>query len=353
MAISEPLKRFPGYKLLKSGLLAAVKSFKYLLFIHVRSLFLLSKPKITLGYENQGKPDGIGAQVQRILALRSLSNNLRLGYFHTGIKSVAVHPLDPFQSPVELDLFLDQLNKLFHIANTDQGQDSPLHIVRIKELTFRVLLKYALLSFLGRRAFLLLCIEPYPVSEFDKNKFKDIIDFLPNYPSRPNGKETIAIHYRRGVGGFAVQAGEQISREIESNYFRNLLTEIVKTLNKDQILVSVFTDSPSKDLAYNPPEDQQYLWENSPRFEFGIMSVQGMRIEEQFSDFDFPVSAIYGGNPLDVLIQMSFSDHLVMSRSSFSYVAAILNRTGVIYFPKSFWHGAKLGWKVIDESRYV
>lgn len=345
-------KRMPGSLHVRKTVLIVLKLSKRILFSITRALCIMSKPQIFLAYDNEVKMDGIGAQVQRILAFRSLSHNLHLGYVHSGIKSVAVHPLDPYQTPEKLKAFLIKLNAIFFINNSFQGDFAPDRTIRIKELTFTKLLKNIFVSVLFRKSIMILSVEPYPVSEFDNRKFIDIADFLPNYPSRPVGKISISIHYRRGVGGFAVQVGELISREIESKYFLNLLEEIVSTLDKDNIEIAIFTDSPANDLSYVPPLDQHQLWENSPKFKSGVMEVKGMNLEEQFSGLGVPLSIIYGGDPLDALIQMSFSDYLVMSRSSFGYVAALMNKTGKVYYPKSFWHGPRPDWKVIDEPTY-
>jgi hypothetical protein len=353
MVMKSLLRKLPGFKSIHLLWLTSQHSIKSSLFEITKILCLVFKPQISLAYDNEGKTDGIGAQIQRILAIRSLSHNLHLEYFHSGIKSVAVHPLDPFQTPEALHSFLLRLNDVFLIKHSPHLDEIPDQIVKVKVLTFPILLKYISVSLIKRKSIRIVAVEPYSISEFDKNKFKDITDFLPNYPRRPRGKKRVSIHYRRGVGGFAVQNGESISREIEATYFRELLKEIVRPLDKSNIEIVVFTDSPAIDLAYVPPKDQHQLWENSPRFDSGVMSVKGLNLEEQFLDLGFPVSIIYGGDPLDVLIEMSFSDHLVMSRSSFSYVASLLNKTGRIYFPKTFWHGALPNWIAISEPKHV
>jgi len=53
------------------------------------------------------------------------------------------------------------------------------------------------------------------------------------------------------------------------------------------------------------------------------------------------------GDPIETLRAMATADLLVMSRSDFSYTAAILNKKGIIvYHP--FWHGTPMEW--IDGS---
>ena len=60
----------------------------------------------------------------------------------------------------------------------------------------------------------------------------------------------------------------------------------------------------------------------------------------------------FGGDPLDVIKSLASADHLILSRSSFGYVAAILNPKGQVYFPSQFWHVPMKGWQIIRESNY-
>jgi hypothetical protein len=55
------------------------------------------------------------------------------------------------------------------------------------------------------------------------------------------------------------------------------------------------------------------------------------------------------GRAIDCMRQLATADVLVLSRSSFSFVAAILNRPGIVlYHP--FWHGAPSSWITVDPA---
>ena len=177
----------------------------------LRILCVLLKPKITFTYLNAAKPDGIGAQIQRILAIASLSKNLNLGYLHTGVASVAVHPLDPYQSEPELKAFLGELNHLFYMDSTvDMSEDHQLDL-SLKTLDFKDLVKTILKSVVTRKSALIRIVEPYDISEHDPFKFRDINSLLPNFTPILEPTQNLVIHYRRGVGGLSVQKGEKIS----------------------------------------------------------------------------------------------------------------------------------------------
>jgi hypothetical protein len=82
------------------------------------------------------------------------------------------------------------------------------------------------------------------------------------------------------------------------------------------------------------------------------MHVLGLDIEEVFREISADIKVLYGGDPLDVIKSLASADHLILSRSSFGYVAAILNQEGQVYFPSQFWHAPMKSWHIIRESSY-
>lgn len=324
-----------------------------ILFRILRNLCVVLKPKITLTYLNTAKADGIGAQVQRILAIASLSKNLNLGYVHTGIASVAVHPLDPYQSESELKAFLIELNHLFYLDST--VNKSEIHQIELsaKTLNFPGLFRIILKSATTRKRALIRIVEPYGISEHDPFKFQDISELLPNFTPILEPSNNFVIHYRRGVGGLSVQKGEKISREVESKFFSRLATEIFSKNVAAIKNFTIFTDAPSDNLEYTPPTDQGDLWENSSKFENGVMSISGLDMKEIFQNFPVEPDIHYGGDPLAAIRVMAGADFLIMSRSSFSYLSAALNKNGIIYFPSKFWHKPLKSWNIVEEDKYV
>ncbi len=313
---------------------------------------ILLKPKVALTYWNTSKADGVGAQIQRILAIRSLSSSLHLGYLHTQIKSLAIHPLDSYQNDDEMEVFLLKLNHEFWMHNSEEGLGENQREIHTHTLTFSFLFSKIIKSKFSKRQILVKLVEPYPISEYDSSLYKGIRQFLPNFVLPPKTDVVLAVHYRRGVGGFAVQRGERISREIPGNYFVELAKEIIDTHQSSEIKLFVFTDSPTEDVIFTPPSNQSYLWTNSTSFSDGKMHVLGLDIEDVFRGISVDVKVIYGGDPLDVIKNLASADHLVLSRSSFGYVAAILNDKGVVYFPSKFWHSPMKGWRIIRELDY-
>ncbi len=323
-----------------------------LLFKILKLCCILLKPKVVLTYLNTGKVDGIGAQLQRILAIRSLAKSLHLGYLHTEIDSLAIHPLDSYQSIDEMKVFLLKLNHEFRMQSTEEYLVENLHESQTDILTFSFLFSCIFRAKFSSKQTLVRLVEPYPISEYDPDLYQDIRIFLPNFELPLKNGASVAVHYRRGVGGFAIQRGEQVSREIAGNYFAALAKEIIDTHQIPDLKVQIFTDSPTEDVVFTPPNVQFDLWTNSPIFSEGQMHVLGLNVQDYFTDISVDVEVFYGGDPLEVIKTLAAADHLILSRSSFGYVAAILNDGGKVYFPSQFWHAPMKGWRIIRESIY-
>ncbi len=296
--------------------------------------------------------DGVGAQVQRILAIRSLSRNLHLGYLHSEIVSLAIHPLDSYQNIDEMQVFLRKLNHEFTMQSTREFTVENLRETQVDTLTFSFLFSCVLKAKFLRKQILVRLAEPYPISEHDPDLYQGIRGFLPNLVIPVKSGTSVAVHYRRGVGGFAIQRGERISREISGNYFSALVKEIIKASQIPDLKLKVFTDAPTEDVIFTPPNVQSDLWTNSPRFREGEMHVLGLNVEDYFKGIHVDVEVFYGGDPLEVIKTLAAADHLILSRSSFGYVAAILNDGGKVYFPSQFWHTPMKGWRIIREKIY-
>jgi hypothetical protein len=341
-----PLERIIRFTLEQSRDFRGVVLFKLL-----EVLTLLLKPPVAISYDNSSKPDGVGAQIQRLLAIRSLTKNLGLGYVHSGVASVAVHPLDPYQTPAEFQEFINELNSVFFINNYSDFISKDSNVIRKRTLSFQFLFQVIFSAKFFSKNTLVLCVEPYAVSDFDPNNYSGILQELPNFQPIEFSKLSLGIHYRRGVGGMAVQKGEKISRELPVKYFVGLANELVQDQELAGSEIIIYTDAPSVNLRYEPPANQLELWEQSPRFSNGIMDVLGVNHSDEFNALVWAPRIVQGGDPIQAIRELAGLDILIMSRSSFSYIGAILNPNGDIYFPKSFWHPPLKGWHIVNEAK--
>jgi hypothetical protein len=290
--------------------------------------------------------DGTGAQIQRMLAVASLANVINVPFVQNDIVDVAVHPLDPFQNSHSYQSYLRKLNKIFELQNRSTSTHNA-QIKHLRVLHLSSLIKFAIWSSVRKKHILLVVDSPYPVSDLNVNSYKKVIANLGatlTMESTLIPKPFIAIHYRQGVGNFAIYPGQSLSREIELDYFRIQIQESWAGKDFDNLVVHVFTDAPESKLLYRPPVDQQYLWEGSPGFVDGVLEIQPLT----FTASGLGVRDVVihsGGDPVDAIISMSQASLLILGRSSLSYVAGLLNQNGLVVAAPDFWHPPLSHWK--------
>jgi len=309
-------------------------------------------PATILTYDNCKKQDGVGAQIQRIFAIYTLADRFRLNYLHSPIISLAIHPLDNYQTQEELEMFLKKLNCAVTLQEGIRLRFD--RTVVINSLDIYRLFWISFTDKIMRRTSLLKIIEPYSIVDHFPDQYSRVLkglkcDYFKQKTDlkKPNSTVTMVVHYRRGVGGFVIQPGESISRELDFNYYFESVKDILKDLpDKNGLIVKVLSDAPDEDFYFEPNKNQEYLWKDTPRFIDGRVLVKGIKIREQIQDFGIPCEFIVGGDPLEALRIMSQAKFLIMSRSSLSYVGAILNPEGTIVFEGCFWHKPMTSWKI-------
>lgn len=302
--------------------------------------------RIYISYDGDLIQDGVGAQVQRIMAISGLAGFFGANYQHRGIVDITTHPMDPFQSPAQRVEFVKRLNSL--ISPTVQSVVVPegSELARIPVISLNRFICLVLKSFLLKRTIHILTTECYEIvdaypSIYKYHRLYLSIDFRSGETSHDG---EVCVHYRRGVGGMAIYHNQSSPRELSLEYYLRILRDI--KVKERVTCLKVLTDSPLVDTIYKVGSDQISLWEDTPRYENESLHIKGMDIPEDFRLLDFDVEVIVGGDPIESLAILQNARLLVMSKSSFSYVAALLNEGGQIYFPADFWHPKQKGWKV-------
>jgi hypothetical protein len=241
--------------------------------------------------------DGLGAQIQRQLSIEALSQYLGIDFIPRPLKQIAIHPLDNFQTVTEMKLFLDKVNKVFGFES--QLSDVSGINFEIPKLT------------IWRLFFLSISLRRYSRGiRISTCEVYDIVDFLPNFysenlatrelridsdfPISDLGHEFICIHFRQGVGGKVVYPGQKLSRELDLEYFVDALTDLDSSGKK----IVVLTDAPDSAITYKPVDEQAFLWDGSPKYADGEMSISGLNLKYYFHSKGFNVDVISGGDPL-------------------------------------------------------
>lgn len=313
----------------------------------LRIAFLKVKPQIYVTFDTSKSVDGTGAQLQRQATVMALAKYFDFTFINSDFKQVSVHPLDPFQSEREYAKYLERLSKFL---KADGSSSSPAEIPPpvSMQVTFRSLILECLMQALRGKRRNFLIFEPYPVTEFCPG----IMDGL-KLQSNENFEQELSkevckliIHYRQGVGGFALYPGQNIPREIPLNKFVSRAQTIARELPSHIVLqITVMTDAPEIETVFTPPATQLSLWEGTPGFSNGVMTIKPTKFDELERLSKFPLRVLRGGNPLDTILEMASANVLLIGKSSLSYTAGLLNRQGQIYYPKDFWHKPLMNWK--------
>lgn len=344
-----------GRKLVKSIRLIT-RSFSKIRVSITLKLVRMMNVNVSLTYDSTRKPDGVGAQLQRILAISGLCRVANLGYVHSGIQDVAVHALDPYRTRSEYREFVDQLNAIFNLESAKSPKVRTE--VQIDRFDYGTLLYYSVLSILTGKHFLLRVSEPYSVTDLVASTYSSIHPLQGNLERFMGTFESkspcIAVHYRWGVGGKQIQKGESSTRELDLAYYLEVI-ERIRSFNPEiKYNVVIVTDAPEKSLLFAPPIEQRSLWNGSPGFnsDRNTIEVTGINIREHFSNLGMEIEVLSGGSPLDAIAILANSDHLIMSRSSLSFVAGLLS-TSEVYFPTSFWHKPLSHWHLVEDYKVI
>jgi hypothetical protein len=315
------------------------------------SKFILKSQRgnLTLAFNNIAGIDGTGAQIQRLLSVRCLADYLDCDYQHSPILTVSVHPLDPFQSEKELELYLVELNKTFFMPSGSKSFTDEIKYSFITVSSFE-LFRISMQIFFFRKNVFLQVLETYPATDSNPKILKRVSELSQSFynskifASAP--RYDVVIHYRQGVGGFAVYPGQALSRQLPLDYFIQIVHQIQGATPSRILKICVLTDAPTTNISYKILDSQTENWENTPNFENGEMKISGLSFSELIEIPGIEVDIQIGGNPLDALAIMSKAEQLLIGRSSLSYVGALLNSGGKVYFPKSFWHPPMEEWEV-------
>ena len=304
-----------------------------------------SRKRIGLTYKAQEKLDGLGAQLQRLLGTRAVSAYLDIEYVHNEIEDVAIHPLDGIETSEQRKAYLLDINDIFAFSSTSTSLKNISF--SIDDLSISDLWRALFLSLTGQ-TLLIAITHPFRVVDLKPEMYRlSISDDLRTrlLSARSSIRNAIAIHHRQGTGNFAIQPGQKSPRELTLiSYLAPL-----KSLSSDERLfkrpLSIFTDASDEEFRFEPPVHQREQWIGLPNFDGKSIVMNRHNLSAFFKERGFQVEIESGGNPLDSLARLSNSDVLVLSRSSFGYVAALLSKNSSIFLPSDFWHPKLKGWK--------
>jgi hypothetical protein len=300
--------------------------------------------KFLLGYSSQLKNDGLGAQLQRILALNALGEFWNLRVSHPPLKEIAVHPLDGLVDENSYQNYLNNVNFVIQAQNLEIS--GALRKFFVKDLKPRHLLFLFFVGLLRTGQVHLLITHPYFFVDADSLLYKcranqKISENLRSFVTQ-DLSDALVLHHRHGVGNMAIQPGQNSPREIPVTKYVQILLELSQSY--PSLPKYLYTDAPEFDLLFEPPKNQNDSWQNLPNFSGGSMFIHGASLSALTQNLfpDFIVKR--GGDPLETLANMASCKYLIISNSSFSYVAGLLGNHSRLWIPKNFWHTPLSHW---------
>jgi len=293
--------------------------------------------KLVLTYNNTALMDGVGAQLQRIYGTFSVARLLGAAYLHSPLHCVQYQGLSALEEDQDDPEFHRQFNEILplpsNVAATEEFERVSAYNITI-DLIQDLVERFDGNVTAGRR--ILVCAAvPYGVADHFPDCYRVCRDLSPfeSWP-RVGRPLRIVLHVRRGD-----LTAVHPERILPNAFYVNAAQDVVRVLEalKMSYQIELWTEVPNKEFTIVPGmHSLPHQFSGSP-----LVSPDLCHLE----DFDgLPNLARYINNSaFDCLRAFATADIFVMSRSSFSYVGAILNRTGVVLYP-SFWHAAPSWW---------
>jgi hypothetical protein len=307
------------------------------------------RSSLTFTYNSHDAQDGTGAQLQRIFGIYALSKLVRANYLHSAIENLMIHSLDPFQTEEELKLYLKRLETVFNLPSSQNMPHKFAYTYEINRLGLVTLFRYLILSVVRKGHILVKVSNPFPVVDLQTNSYLHVQKyFLDKLTLEGNGPKLkrIVIHIRRGSNGADLLPGEMAPRMLPNIYYLTLMNEILEKNCSagEKMEVLIITDTPNEEITFKPIESQFENWITEPRLKNGSVTIRGESFSEFQSDRISKLEISHGGDPILAIGQMKEADFLIMSRSALSYVGAILNAEGEIFYPPSYGSKPMPNW---------
>ena len=302
---------------------------------------------IALTYANDRLTDGAGAQLQRIYGVYSVSRFLGLPYVHSPIATIGYHGLAALESNAPVAGLEARYNSIFAIPSDVElpechavhtTTDVPLKLIR----GLRILKGVQAAARIKGKFTLLRIQHPYSVADRYPEIYRHAAALSPFKRTRSEIFR-LALHVRRGD-----EFVHETRRMQPNSYYVNCALRFATLLRNLGIpfVCELHTEVPSKAFVVTKTHHGLEGLISGD----AILDPRMNRLE----DFDVipNLERFINKDPIETLERMATADALVISRSSFSYVAAILNPEGIIvYHP--FWHSPLKEWLISDGAGVV
>jgi hypothetical protein len=296
--------------------------------------------------------DGIGAQMHRIIAARAIAEAFNMNFSYDKIGEFDNQIFNA--NSVRLSSWNSLLEELFPSFYEESARG--IFEVNHKNQRHLALFLKTRISRIGSRRLVHVIDSPHIITNKHSSMLEnlDFSDLRSNYwgVKHKRNEVKIVLHIRRGELGLS----QFKDRYLSLSYYENILRSIVLNLERLSIPfnISIPVD-PGQDsiLDANDPKIVDSLRLDSTNPNLIRVDHNRYRIiheEPTYSKTPYLMRGewIETGDLWEDFGRFVNSDIFIMSKSSLSYVAAMLNRKGLVLYPE-FWHPKLSRWILSDQ----
>lgn len=288
---------------------------------------------LALTYNNEWLMDGAGSQLCRIYGIYALAREQNIFYYHSPLKRIGyqgVLALEKNEENLELPR---RYNKKFQIPS-DINIPSDANIINLTLASYRALTYIREAAEKNPQKFFLVKIGGATAMVGKRSAMLESVRALSPFQKENSSCLRVAIHVR--WGDLPVGCSQRL---LPNKYYIDLAKKFIQLLSAWNIphVCELYTELPARSIKVTPDHYgmEGRLAESiqlDPAF-FGIEDFEAIPHLKKFINDD----------PIETLEKLATSDILIMSRSAFSYLAAMFNQTGMpVYTP--FEYPPMPGW---------
>ena len=293
---------------------------------------------IAFTYANDVLSDGAGSQLHRMYGVYALSRRFNVSYYHSPLKEIGYQGIVALEKNENSPQLLERYNQLFHLSSDVELPEKYMTVTVTvdNELALPDLVQQAK----EQKDQFLLVRMPYTAFFTDKHpEMFHCIKSLSPFKKKASSIFRIAIHVRWGD----LPIGHE-ERLLPNRYYIDAAMRSAEILEKQKIpfVCELHTEMPTTSFVVTP---QHHGVKN--RIKEYRLKESVMLTPEQYRVSDFEVipnlHKRINEDPIETLEALATADFLIMSKSSFSYLAALFNQEGKsLYAP--FWHPPMSDW---------
>lgn len=297
--------------------------------------------KHCIKYEAEKWSDGAGAQLQRIAAIYSISQEFGLKYIHQEILHIESNPGDGFKTIESKLEFIRTINRYFYVSDSKcSGKHItvPLKYHKIMKFKFSARMYFYLVrifAFFSRKHYLYICDNPYPILENYPSIYRHFTNRFGKKTRSAEDCVQIQMHVRSSKNGNELMN----SRHVELGWYIDILKFIDLILKRLDLKyrVLIHTDAPLEEVEWEPLDIStatEKFWKSADVMnQKGRISLSPIDFQREFN-FVENLEVIRDIDPVQAWEMMSEADVLVLGRSSFSIIAGLINDHSLTFAPR-------------------